>query len=265
MAIRRRGERSPRGSQAAAAAFVLLIAGTASCGGQADFVRLTRDEQLVAARRDLAEREWSRAATRFQTLSGLLDGTPLYAEVKYGLGKSYTGLGDYPAAERELNTVIREYPDSEWADDALFTLAEALWDQSKPSQLDQTVTNQTIEKLREFINRYPESDRMTDAQALLAKARGRLAQKEYDNGALYLRLGDTIAARAYFASVLQEYADTEWAAAAQFGMAEADRKDGKLDAAADGYRAVASTWPSSELARRSEERLRELETKKAGS
>jgi len=249
----------------AALAALGLLAAAASCGGQSDFVRLSRDEQLAAARRDLADRDWSRAATRFQTLSGLLDGTPLFAEVKYGLGKAYTGLGDYPAAERELNTVIREYPDSEWADDALFTLAEALWDQSKPSQLDQTVTNQTIDKLREFMSRYPESGRMPDAQALLLKARGRLAQKEYDNGALYLRLGDTIAARTYFTTVLHEYADTEWAAGAQFGMAEADRKDGKLSEAAEGYRAVAGTWPSSELARRSEERLRELTAKKAGS
>lgn len=236
-----------------------------SCGGQADFVRLPRDEQLAEARRDLAEREWSRAAKRFQTLSGSLDGTPLFAEVKYGLGKAYAGLGDYPAAERELNTVIREYPESEFADDALFTLAEALWDQSKPSQLDQTVTNQTIDKLREFLNRYPESDRLDDARALMLKARSRLAQKEYDNGALYLRLGDTIAARAYFTSVLRDYADTEWAGAAQFGMAEADRKDGNLDGAADGYRAVVSTWPSSEAARRSEERLRQIASKKAGS
>lgn len=248
-----------------ATAALALAGASVSCGGQSDFVRLGRDEQLAAARRDLAEREWSRAATRFQTLSGTLDGTPLFAEVKYGLGKAYTGLGDYPAAERELNTVVREYPESEWADDALFTIAEALWDQSKPSQLDQTVTNQTIDKLREFLNRYPESDRLADAQALLSKARGRLAQKEYDNGALYLRLGDTIAARAYFTSVLQEYADTEWASWAQFGMAEADRKDGKLAEAAEGYRAVASTWPSSELARRSEERLRDLAAKKAGS
>ena len=234
------------------------------CGGQGDFVRLAPEDQLNQARRDLADRKWSRAAKEFQTLAGVLDGTSYYPEVKYGLGRAYAGDGDYPAAERELNIVIREYPESEWADDALYELAAALWDQSKPSQLDQSTTHQTIDKLREFLNRFPESNRYDEAQALLLAARSRLAQKEYENGRLYLKLGDILAPQTYFQSVLTEYGDTDWAAWAQLGMGEVECKDGNAEAAAAAYRAVVSGWPDHPAAREADDRLRMLSAKVGG-
>lgn len=236
----------------------------ASCGGQGDFLRLTQEEQLAEARRDLADRKWSQAAKEFQTLAGTLDGTPYYPEVKYGLGRAYAGQGDYPAAERELNIVTREYPESEWADDALYELAAALWVQSKPAQLDQTTTDQTIEKLREFLNRFPESNRYDEAQALLLEARSRLAQKEYENGKLYLKLGDFIAPQTYFQSVLSEYGDTDWAAWAQLGMGDVKRKDGDLEAASAAYNAVISGWPEHPAAREAQDRLRTMNSKFGG-
>ena len=246
--------------RAAAATLVAIVAviAVSGCGGQGDFLRLTPEEQLAEARRDLAERKWSRAAREFQSLAGTLDGTPYYPEVKYGLGRAYAGMGDYPAAERELSLVTREYPESDWADDALYELAAALWEQSKPAQLDQSTTNQTIDKLREFMNRFPESNRYSEAQALMLTARSRLAQKEYENGKLYLKLGDVMAPQTYFGSVLSEYGDTDWAAWAQLGMGDVHRKDGDFEAAIAAYQAVVSGWPEHPATREAEERLRKL-------
>jgi outer membrane protein assembly factor BamD len=245
------------GASAAAALAFLALAG---CGSQKEFLRMPVEAQLERAREDLAREDWGDAATKFQILAGSLDGTAHYPEVKLGLGRAYCKMKDYPAAERELNLVVRDYAESEWADDAAFTLAECEYDQIRPSQLDPTAAHRAVDELRGFLVRYPDSNRLADATRLLRDARDHLAKKDYENGRLYLRLGDPPAARKYFEGILADYGDTSWAAWAQFGLGEAAEKEGRRDEAILAYRAVVERWPAHELAARSRDRLARLES-----
>jgi outer membrane protein assembly factor BamD len=240
----------------------LALAALASgCGWQGDFLTLTTDQKLASARADLAAREWRRASEKFRILAGVYRGTPQFPEVQYGLGRALAGMGDTPAAERELSVVVREYPDSEWADDASFAIAEVYVGQMRPSQLEQTSTYQAIDRLREFLRRFPQSPLEGDAQGLLVKARSQLAKKEVENGRLYLRLGDGPAARVHFETVLHEYADTPWRTEAQFGLARAFCEEFRLDEALAAYRAVVEIDSTGDFGRRSRERIKEIETK----
>lgn len=266
-AARRAGRESGLAPLALAALAALAAAlGASGCAShEKRFLALDTEGKLASARAQLERGKWSRAAREYQILAGVLEGTLRYPEVKYGLGRAYAGLKDYPAAEREFTVVLREYAASEWADDALFATAEIYAAQMRPSQLDQTATFQAIEKVREFLRRFPESDRVPEAQALLLEVRSRLARKEYENGRLYLRLGDGLAARTYFLSVVNEYHDTPWSAAAQFGIAESYEKEGRRDEAIAAYRAVVEGWSGNDLARESLDRIRALEARNEGS
>ena len=242
-----------------------LVALAAGCGWRNGFLELTTDQKLVSARADLEAGKWARAAEKFRILAGVYRGTPQFPEVQYGLGRAQAGLKDIPSAERDLGVVVREYPDSEWADDALLAIAEAYVAQIRPSQLDQTNTVQAIDRLHEFLRRFPEGPLVPRAQALLVQARSQLAKKEYENGRLYLRLGDGPAARAHFDTVLSEYADTPWLAAAQFGIGEAYEKEERPVEALAAYRAVVEGYPTDQLARASLERIKEIEARRGGS
>jgi outer membrane protein assembly factor BamD len=249
--------------RAACALLAALLAG--GCGSHGGLRGTTTEEQLAAARADLQREKWSRAVESYTTLCAITEGTLRYPEAKFGLGRAYAGLRDYPAAERELNVVIREHPESEWADDALYAIAETYAEQMRPSQLDQTATWQAVEKVRDFLRRFPESELVPQARALLSRVRGHLAKKDYENGALYLKLGDGLAARTHFEAILRDYADTSWARPAQFGVGEALRKEERFDEAIAAYRAVVDAAPDDELGRKSRERIRALEARGGGA
>jgi outer membrane protein assembly factor BamD len=256
-----------RGLRAAlpAAGVLACCALVAGCGWKGSFLELTTEQKLASAQADLADRKWSRAVEKFRILAGVYRGAPQFPEVQYGLGKAYAGLEDIPAAERELSVVVRDYPASPWADDALFTIAEAYGTQIRPSQLEQSGTLQAIEKLRDFLRRFPDSERVPEAQALLLKARGQLAKKEIENGRLYLKLGDGQAAGVHFETVLRDYPDTEWAAEARFGIARAFCKEGDTDQAKIAFQAVIQQDPNSDFARKSLEQIKRIDAMKGCS
>lgn len=259
------GTRSFLGSGRPRAAFALaftlaFLAVAAGCRWRGGFLELSTEQKVASAQADLAEGKWSRAAEKFRILAGVYRGTPQFAEVQYGLGKAYAGLEDIPAAERELNVVVQDFPGSEWADDALFTIAESYANQIRPAQLDQSGTYQAIEKLRDFLRRYPESNRASEAQALLLKARGQLAKKEIDNGDLYLRLGDGPAARVHFEIVLTDFQDTPWKCRALFGVGESYTKEDRWGEAVAVLQKVVQECPNDEHAPKSLERIQEIES-----
>jgi len=225
-------------------------------------VSRTPGEQLAEARDALTRRKWPRAVNLFSALAGTTLGRPEFPEVKYRLGLAHAGLKDYPASEKELSIVVREYPESEWADDALLAAADGFAAQIRSSQLDQTVTWEALDKVREFFRKFPESDLTPRARELLVRVRTHLATKDYDNGRLYLRLGDGPAARSYFESILRDYSDTPLVTAAQFGIGESYRKEKQPEAAIAAYRAVVDGSADDDLEKRSLERIRELEARK---
>ncbi len=232
------------------------------CGWRSGFLELTTDQKLDSARADLEARKWGRAVEKFRILAGVYRGTAQFPEVQYGLGRAYAGLEDIPSAERELGVVVREYPESDWADDASLAIAEAYVGQIRASQLEQTTTYQAIDRLREFLRKFPGSALAPEAESLLVISRSQLAKKEYENGRLYLRLQDGPAARVHFETVLREYADTPWCAAAQFGMAEALCEEERADEALAAYRAVVERDSTGDLARSSLERIQAIEARR---
>ncbi len=260
--------RAGRGRRASASTLFALCAAAAAltgCGSSKGFVSRTPDAQLAEARDSVARHKWNRAVSQLSALSGTTLGRPEFPEVKYRLGLAYAGLKDYPASEKELSVVVREYPASDFADDAQLAIAEGFAAQIRSSQLDQTVTWQALDKIREFFRRFPDSDLAPRGREILARVRTQLARKEYDNGRLYLRLGDGPAARTYFEGILRDYADTPLATAAQFGVGESYRKENRFDEAIAAYRAVLDANAEAELVRKSGERIRELESRKGRS
>ena len=69
-----------------------------------------------------------------------------------------------------------------------------------------------------FIEDFPESDLIRDAEIGILELRIKLAQKDFEVGRMYLKLEEYESALIYFRSVLNNYYDTSFADDARIGI-----------------------------------------------
>ena len=69
-----------------------------------------------------------------------------------------------------------------------------------------------------FIDDFPESDLIPDAEDAILSSRLKLAQKDYESGRMYLKLEEYESALIYFQSVLNHYYDISFADDARIGI-----------------------------------------------
>ena len=91
-------------------------------------------------------------------------------------------------------------------------------DVSNESSSDQEKTKQALEQLQMFIEDFPQSGFIKDAEESIKELRYKLAKKEYEVARLYLKLEEYESAIIYFRSVLNNYYDTEFSDEARIGI-----------------------------------------------
>jgi outer membrane protein assembly factor BamD len=123
----------------------------------------------------------------------------------YENAKLYLTIGDYQAAVIDFGNVLRDYPDTKYAEEMEFLTIKAQYDYAHHSREYKQVDRYTtvINYEQQFVEKYPASKYMADAQALkkdsedgIVRAKRILA--EYANDERYMRRfekKDTISGR----------------------------------------------------------------------
>jgi len=130
--------------------------------------------------------------------------------VTYLLAEAYLESGDFAEAESRFAKVYREFPESEYADDAYFMLGETFLKQSRPAPYDQEMTWKALRQFGSFLELFPASSLAGKAREKVRFCRSRLAEKRYLSARLYYKLGYYEVAARYFRSVAEKYPDTDW-------------------------------------------------------
>ena len=100
----------------------------------------------------------------------------------------------YKLAGYQFERFTQAYPQSDSSEVASFKGAKSFYQLSPRYSLDQKDTYKALEKLQEFINRYPNSDKRIEANTLVAELQGKLETKEYEVAKQYLHVEDYKAA-----------------------------------------------------------------------
>lgn len=104
----------------------------------------------------------------------------------------------------------RTYPQSEYAEEAMFKSAYCAYLNASPSSLDVSFTTEGIKSLQLFIDKYPKSEKVPECNALVDELRERLEDKAFRNAKLYYNLSDYKAAVIALKNVLVDYPDTKY-------------------------------------------------------
>jgi outer membrane protein assembly factor BamD len=125
-------------------------------------------------------------------------------------------LKDYIMAAHYFKTFTQGFPRSEHVEEFLYMSAYCKYLLSPRPSLDQTETREAITELQSFINRFPQSSRVEEANGLIDELRQKLETKAFEKAVLYFNVRDYTAAVTTFNNVIRDYPDTQYREEALF-------------------------------------------------
>lgn len=238
------------------AALAGLLAG---CGASTIPAVHSEPERLALGRRALHDQQYNVA---LELLKSYVANNSGGADVDLAiemLGEAHLRIKEWAEAQGQFERLLRDYPESDSAASGSFHLAEALWGQSRGADYDQEFTRRALEQYQTYLGAYPGHRLNGAAEMSIQRAYERLAEKLADAGELYVKLQRTGPARIYFHRVLEEYPTTSAVARAELGLALADARDGKRDAAMAALRELAGRYAGQPAGQRAARELARLE------
>ena len=140
-------------------------------------------------------------------------------EARYRIGLCYFTREEFQEAALEYRTVIEEYPDSDWVDEASYDLAMSHYLRSLPPEYDQVPSFLTIEAVDDFKARFPLDPRNDDLEPKKAEMWESIAQQRLQTAQFYERRRQFQAALLSYEVVAEQFPGTTAASEAETWLA----------------------------------------------
>ena len=140
---------------------------------------------------ELNDKDWFTAREYFRQLVDSYPQSTYRGDAKLGVGDTYIGEGtaeSYVLAINEFREFLSYYPTHRRAGYAQYKLGMAHFYQMRDPMRDQSETIEAIRELAVFVERYPNSELITEGRAKLREARDRLGNHELGVGIHYHRM-----------------------------------------------------------------------------
>ncbi len=237
-----------------AAIFVLFLS---ACGSSGRLIHSTPQEAFQRGMELYERQRYDRAVEYFQAVFTYGRQNESAADAQYYLAWSHMHNREYILAASEFNRFAQIYRADPRVAEAEFQRARAYYEQSPGYQLDQSSTMRAVDELQLFINRYPQHERVGEAEEMISELRHKMARKDFETARLYERRELFEAAAIMFERVFDKYPDsTPWAERALIGAMEnyiafadqsiVQRQDERLDLAIRNYERLTQLFPESE-------------------
>jgi outer membrane protein assembly factor BamD len=179
-----------------------------------DYQKALKNED-VAAKFEVATKmyeagKYTKAIRLFEQLATSYRGKPQAEKLFYMFSQSYYKTQQYYLAGYQFESFASGYPRSEKVEEAAFLGAKSYSMLSPVYSLDQTDTNKAIDKLQAFIDNYPNSEYLVEANASLKTLTNKLEKKAYENAKGYNTISDFKSAIVAFDNFIGDYPGTEF-------------------------------------------------------
>ena len=184
----------------------LVFVALCSCKSQYELLLSSNDTdaKYKAAFEYFNNKKYSKAATLFESLSVLTEGTERDDTVKYYWGLSNYNSKDYYTAETNFEKFIESYPRSPFTSDARYLRIDCLYRQTLRYELDQSPTYKAMNAISEYVLEFPDNAHMQECKNMLEELNDRLDKKAYEAAKLYYKMEDYLASRVAFKNVLKD-------------------------------------------------------------
>jgi len=227
-----------------------------SCGDYQKIVKSTDYEfKLKKAKEYYEHKEYARSSQLYQELVNIYRGTSRADQIYYYLAKSFYGQKDYVLSSHYFRQMLKEFPRSPFNEEAQFLIGYCYFLDSPTARLDQKTTQDAIDALQLFINIFPGSTRVAEANKLIDELREKLVYKSYLSGRLYYDLMDYRAAVISLNNCIKEFPDSKYREELMYYLLKAkyllgensidEKKRERLNNALDEYFTFTDEFPES--------------------
>lgn len=223
----------------------------------------TVEEAFDKAKNQFDNENYSEAARAFETVISMGRGTDIGQDAQFYLAESYFNSRRYLVAASEYARYTQFHPNSPRREEVDFKEALSYYHLSPRYRLDQSHTRKAIERFRLFNSRYPDSERIAEAGEYIDEMREKLARKEYNAAAFYMRTNRYNAAAIYYDKIVDQYPETDWAEQALVEQIEAyilyaensveNRQEERYEMALDSYGTYLQLFPRGDNRSRAED------------
>jgi outer membrane protein assembly factor BamD len=116
-------------------------------------------------------------------------GKPQAEKLMYMYSKSFYETKDYYTANYQMERFVSAYPQSEKVQEIAFLAAKSYYQLSPVYSKEQKETVEAIEKLQDFINTYPDSEYLAEANVLVKELDYKLQKKAFEIAKGYNKIG----------------------------------------------------------------------------
>ncbi len=155
--------------------------------------------------------KWEKAANIYQMA---IKNYPYYEkadEVQYRIADCYMKMGKYETAITEFEKLSSQYLNSPWTDDAEYQKAICWLNRSRKFPNSEQLFERAIKSFKKFIEKYPESEFVSETKEELKKLNERKSERIYEIAKFYEKSGDLNAAKMYYQQVIEQFPDSVWA------------------------------------------------------
>lgn len=246
-----------------------------SCGEyQKVLNRGSKEEQYKMAVKMYETQKYNKALKLFEKITPLFRGKPQMERIQYMVANSNFNEKNYSLAGYYFNRFAKNYPKSSKKEDAEFLSALSYYKDAPRFSLDPTTTNKALNAFQTFIDKYPNSSKMVEANGYYKELRLRLEKKSFEIAKTYYKTAEYDyrnyeAAIVAFDNLLSDYMGTKYReealyyrlkAAYDFAMKSTQRRKSKrIKSAIKAYEKLKRNYPKSKFIEDSNKMLTTLE------
>ncbi|MFT6749278.1 MAG: outer membrane protein assembly factor BamD [Flavobacterium sp.] len=237
----------------------------------------TTEEQYKMAVKMYETQNYSKALRLFEKITPVYRGKPQMERIQFMVAQSNFNEKNYSIAGYYFDRFTKNYLKSSKKEEAAFLSAYSYKLASPRFSIDPTDTNKALESFQDFINMYPDSDKIEEANKYYAELRFKLEKKYFEIAKTYYRTADYDlrnykAAIQAFDNLLEDYLGTKFKeealyfrlkAAHDFVLKSTDRrKEERIESAIEAYEKLKKNFPESQFIEDSNLMLATLQTQK---
>lgn len=188
--------------------FAFLLA---SCNRSSNKILKGNDMEakLKIADKYYTKKKYDKCIPIYEEALTILKGQKSVDEIYYKYANSYYLNQSYELAAFYLRSFYNTYPANANAENAGFAEAMCYLKQSPRYTLEQVNTQKAIEVFQAYVDKYPKSERVPEANIKIDELRSKLRKKAYEGAYLYYKIGEYHAAAVSLGNFLKDYPEYE--------------------------------------------------------
>ncbi|RXP52282.1 outer membrane protein assembly factor BamD [Lutibacter sp. HS1-25] len=192
--------------------FILLVAlGISSCGDYSKVLNKGTAQEQYQMATDLYEAQsYTKAIGLFEKITPFYRGKPQMERIQFMISQSYYNTKQYKLSAYYFDKFVKNYPSSSKVEESAYLAAYSYYLSSPIYSLDQKDTHEALNALQNFIYKYPESDKVPEANANIKDLTFKLEKKAFEIAKQYYNMSDFISAITSFDNFLGEYLGTSY-------------------------------------------------------